>query len=229
MSNLGIEKPTEIQEAAIPEILTGKHVLLIAPTGIGKTEAAMIPILEKIAIEKPKGIACLYVTPLRALNRDMMRRLTEFGQRLEITIGVRHGDTSQSERQKQSRSPPQILITTPETFQILFLGQRLRTHLKHVKWIVIDETHELAEDERGAQLAVGLERLVEIAGEFQRIGISATIGDPEIVSGFLVGSRRSVKIVRVSPIKEIDLRVDSPMTPRKPSASDTASGTRGSR
>ncbi|MEM4264637.1 MAG: DEAD/DEAH box helicase [Thermoplasmata archaeon] len=211
LGELGIERPTEIQEAAIPEILSGKHVLLIAPTGIGKTEAAMIPILERIAVEKPKGIACLYVTPLRALNRDMMRRLTEFGNRLGITIGVRHGDTAQAERQKQSRTPPQILITTPETFQILFLGQRLRSHLKNVKWVVIDEIHELAEDERGAQLAVGLERLADIAGEFQRIGISATVGDPETIGAFLVGAGRNVRIVKVSPIKEIELEVESPI------------------
>lgn len=211
LSELGIEKPTEIQEAAIPEILTGRNVLLIAPTGIGKTEAAMIPILEKIAVERPRGIACLYITPLRALNRDMMRRLTEFGTRLGITIDVRHGDTTQSERVKQSRMPPQIMITTPETFQILFLGQRLRAHLKHVRWVIIDEIHELAEDERGAQLTVGLERLEEISGGFQRIGISATVGDPEIVGEFLVGSGRDVRIVKVSPVKEIDLAVESPI------------------
>lgn len=210
LGDLGIEEPTEIQEAAIPEIMTGKHILLIAPTGIGKTEAAMIPILERIALEGPKGIACLYITPLRALNRDMMRRLTEFGKRLGITIGVRHGDTPQSERQKQARSPPQILITTPETFQILFLGQKLRNHMKHVRWVVVDEIHELVEDERGAQLAVGLERLAEIAGEFQRIGISATVGDPDIVSRFLAGDKREIKTVKVSSIKEIELSVDSP-------------------
>lgn len=131
LSDLGIEEPTEIQEAAIPQIMKGDNVLVIAPTGIGKTEAAMLPIFEKMIAERPKGIACLYITPLRALNRDMMRRLLEFGKRLDITIGVRHGDTSQSERMKQSRSPPQILITTPETFQILFLGPRLRTYLKN--------------------------------------------------------------------------------------------------
>jgi ATP-dependent Lhr-like helicase len=211
LHDLNITEPTEIQEDAIPEILKGSHTLVIAPTGIGKTEAAMLPIIEKIILEKPKGIACLYITPLRALNRDMMKRLLEFGKRLDISIGVRHGDTPQSERMKQSKSPPQILITTPETFQILFLGTRLRTHLKHVKWVVVDEIHELAEDERGAQLAVGLERLVKSAGEFQRIGLSATVGDPDIISRFLGGVGRNVKIVKVSTAKEIDLAVESPI------------------
>jgi ATP-dependent Lhr-like helicase len=210
LSDLGIEEPTEIQEAAIPEIMKGGDVLVIAPTGIGKTEAAILPIIERIKLDKPKGIACLYITPLRALNRDMMKRLLEFGKRLDVTIGVRHGDTPQSERLKQSKSPPQILITTPETFQILFLGTRLRSYLKNVRWVVIDEIHELAEDERGAQLAVGLERLAAFAGNFQRIGLSATVGDPEIIGRYLGGTAREVKVVRVKTVKEIDLAVESP-------------------
>jgi len=221
LSELGIDEPTEIQERAIPEILSGKHTLVIAPTGIGKTETAILPILERMAEERPKGIACLYITPLRALNRDLMKRLLEFGKRLDISIGVRHGDTPQSERQKQSKSPPQILITTPETFQILFLGARLRTHLKHVRWVVVDEIHELAEDERGAQLAVGLERLTSFAGEFQRIGLSATVGDPEAVAGFLCGTAREVGIVKVKAVKEIDLAVESP-APMKDDAKQAA-------
>jgi len=211
MHNLGIDRLTEVQNEAIPEIRSGKHVLVIAPTGIGKTEAVMLPIMEKIISERPKGIACLYITPLRALNRDLMRRLEEFGKKLDISIGVRHGDTSQSERKKQSISPPQILITTPETFQILFLGKRLRSHLKNVKWVIIDEIHELAEDERGAQLAVALERLTERSGEFQRIGLSATVGEPEKIANFLAGIARDVKIIKTSMIKEIELAVESPI------------------
>ena len=216
LSDLGIDEPTEIQEVAIPEIMKGGDVLVIAPTGIGKTEAAILPIIEKIKLDHPKGIACLYITPLRALNRDMMKRMLEFGKRLDITIGVRHGDTPQSERQKQSKSPPQILITTPETFQILFLGQRLRTYLKNVRWVVVDEIHELAEDERGAQLAVGLERLAEFAGKFQRIGLSATVGDPDIIAKFLGGASGEVKTVKVKAVKELDLKVESP----KPTSED---------
>src|SRR3989304_76772 len=156
---LGIEEFTEPQIRAIPRILAGANVLLVAPTGIGKTEAALLPILQHVLREKPEPTSCLYITPLRALNRDMLRRMTFFADRLGVRVAVRHGDTTPRERAAITRHPPDILITTPETFQILFTGRKLREHLKSVRWVVIDEIHELASDERGAQLAVGLERL----------------------------------------------------------------------
>ena len=168
----GITEPTEPQKDAIPRILKGENILLVAPTGIGKTEAAMIPILNEIYNSKGKpGIRCIYVTPLRALNRDMLKRMEDYGKSLDITVGVRHGDTPAAERNRQSLHPPEILITTPETLQVLFTGKRLIEHLKHVEWFVVDEIHELATTERGAQMCVAMERLAALAGEYQRIGL----------------------------------------------------------
>src|SRR5437867_1904707 len=215
---LGIETFTEPQERAIPRILAGANVLLVAPTGIGKTEAALLPILDRILRDKPEPTSCLYITPLRALNRDMLRRMTFFADRLDVRVAVRHGDTSPQERAAITRHPPDILITTPETFQILFTGRRLREHLRSIRWVVVDEIHELASDERGAQLAVGLERLRDLVGhEFQRIGLSATVGSPEEVAAFLGGVDRDVEVIRVRIPKGLRIRVEMPA----PSKGDT--------
>ena len=209
LQEMGIESFTEPQVQAIPRILAGSHVLLVAPTGIGKTEAALLPLLHRILQERPKPVSCLYITPLRALNRDMLRRMSFFAERLGLTVAVRHGDTSPRERARITRDPPDVLITTPETFQILFTGRKLREHLKTVRWVVVDEIHELASDERGAQLAVGLERLRDLAGhEVQRIGLSATVGTPEEVAHFLGGVERPVEILRMRIPKGIKIRVE---------------------
>ncbi|HYU07382.1 MAG TPA: DEAD/DEAH box helicase, partial [Thermoplasmata archaeon] len=215
---LGIESFTEPQEKAIPRIRSGANVLLVAPTGIGKTEAALLPVLDHIVREAPEPTSCLYITPLRALNRDMLRRMTFFAERLGVRVAVRHGDTSPQERAAITRQPPDILITTPETFQILFTGRRLREHLRSIRWVVVDEIHELASDERGAQLAVGLERLRDLVGhEFQRIGLSATVGSPEEVAAFLGGVGRDVEVIRVRIPKGLRIRVEMPA----PSKGDT--------
>jgi ATP-dependent Lhr-like helicase len=207
---MDIISPTDPQASVIPRILKGENVLLVAPTGIGKTEAVMLPIFDMLLRTERKGISCIYVTPLRALNRDMLRRMEEFGDALDIKVAVRHGDTPDGERMRQSRDPPDILITTPETMQVLFTGKRLREHLKGVKWFVVDEIHELATVERGAQLSVAMERLVPLAGEYQRIGSSATVGNTDEVAKFLSGTGRNVTVSKHDTRRDLVLDVECP-------------------
>ncbi|MEM3745520.1 MAG: DEAD/DEAH box helicase [Candidatus Bathyarchaeia archaeon] len=206
----GFKFPTEPQAKVIPKILEGKNVLLISPTASGKTEAAMLPILHML-IQLPKkepGIKVLYITPLRALNRDMLERLEWWCNNLDIRLAVRHGDTDANERSKQARSPPDILITTPETLQSILSGWIMRRHLQSIRWVVVDEVHELADSKRGSQLALALERLRIIAGkDFQVIGLSATIGTPERVAQFLVGNNRPIEVVRVPVARLMRLQI----------------------
>jgi ATP-dependent Lhr-like helicase len=206
----GFDDFSEVQQQAIPLVLFGKHLLLIAPTGTGKTESAMIPVFNHMLTSKMEhgpGFTTLYITPLRSLNRDILRRMEWWCERLGFTVGVRHGDTTQSERRKQTLTPPDLLVTTPETLQAIFMGSRLREHLRQVRFVILDEIHDIAGTKRGAQLSVGLERLVSYAGEFQRIGLSATVGNPEEVARFMTG-KRDFSIVEVPVTKYIVINVE---------------------
>jgi ATP-dependent Lhr-like helicase len=213
------EKPTEPQERTISKILEGKNVLLISPTATGKTEAAVFPVLNMLIQmpERPPGIKVLYVTPLRALNRDLLERLEWWCNNLDVKLAVRHGDTDIKERARQSRSPPDILITTPETLQAILPGRIMRQHLQQIRWVIIDEVHEMADSKRGSQMALALERLRLVTNrEFQLIGLSATIGSPEKVAQFLVGNGRDVDIVKVPVARLMRLQIIFP----KPSSED---------
>ncbi len=197
------KKPTPIQEATIPEVLKGRNCLIIASTGMGKTESAMLGLFSKIKNEKP--ISLLYITPMKSLNRDMFERLIWWANKLDISISIRHGDTTPYERKMQSQHPDHILITTPETLQAILTGSNMRKHLSNVKYVIVDELHELVESKRGAQLTLGLERLRMLCGNFQLISISATIGSPEDTAKFIGCD----KIIKVDSDKQMKISVES--------------------
>jgi ATP-dependent Lhr-like helicase len=207
--SLGFKQLTEIQKKAVPIIYQKKDTLVIAPTGSGKTECSVIPIFSHIKLSKKLGkIKAIYVTPLRALNRDIFRRIVRYAENDGLSIEIRHGDTPQSTRKKISNSPPDILITTPETLVILLTQKKMLDALSELEWIVIDEVHELLGNERGSQLSLSLERLqLNSNFEITRIGLSATIGNPEESGKFVVGTKRKLKIIRDTTIRKYDVKV----------------------
>ncbi|MEM2535157.1 MAG: DEAD/DEAH box helicase, partial [Candidatus Nezhaarchaeales archaeon] len=215
LAALGFTRPTEPQEKAIPLILSGKNLLIVSPTGTGKTEAAVLPVLDMMLRLKRegtcRGIMCIYVTPLRALNRDLWGRLSKLAENIGLSIEVRHGDTPQHVRRKQAQRPPDMLITTPETLQAILIGRTLRRSLINVRWVIVDEIHELVADKRGTQLSIALERLKRITGRsLQRIGLSATVGSIDVVKRFLAGSDEEVDLVYVPMPRKMEIIVDSP-------------------
>jgi len=182
---------TEIQKLAMPRVLAGENVLILAPTGSGKTEAALLPILEKIKTghgTQDTGICALYITPLRALSRDLLKRFNWWCERLGILHDVRTGDTTLAERAAHRKNPPKVLLTTVESLQALLLGRVMRKHLASVRFVIVDEVHDILDNKRGAQLSMGLERLALIA-DFQRIGISATVANEMEAARLLFGER----------------------------------------
>ena len=207
--SLGFKQLTEIQKKAIPIIFQKHDSLVIAPTGSGKTECSVIPIFTEIKESKKTGkIKALYITPLRALNRDVFRRITRYAQNDGLTIEIRHGDTTQSVRRKISNVPPDVLITTPETLVILLTQKKMLDALSEIEWVIIDEVHELLSNERGAQLSLSLERLqLNSKSDITRVGLSATIGNIEETAKFVVGTKRKCKIVKDTSIRKYDVEI----------------------
>ena len=207
--SLGFENLTDIQKKAVPIIFQKIDSLVVAPTGSGKTESSVIPIFTRLSkSKKPGKIKALYITPLRALNRDVFRRIIKYAENEGLSIQIRHGDTTQSIRKKITDSPPDILITTPETIVILLTQQKMLQSLSELEWVVIDEIHELLGNERGAQLSLSLERLqLNSKSEITRIGLSATVGNLNECAKFVVGTKRKCKIIRDTSIRKYDVDV----------------------
>jgi ATP-dependent Lhr-like helicase len=202
---LGWEKPTPIQEKAFPVLLRKKTSLLVAPTGSGKTEAAVLPIFNMLATEPPtaKGIRALYIRPLRALNRDILRRIISYAERAGLSAEVRHGHTSAAARRRQLLRPPDVLVTTPETLSIILTSRKFVEHLRPLEWAVVDEVHELVGNERGSHLAASLERLNTASErEAVRVGLSATVGDLDEAAKFLAGTNRKCAVIVDNSVRD---------------------------
>ena len=219
LAETGITEPTPPQVQAWPLVARGEDALIVAPTGSGKTEAALLPLLSRLVSEgHGAGISLLYITPMRALNRDMLKRLQVWCGRLGLSVDIRHGDTPQSQRARQSAHPPDVLVTTPETLQAVLPGRRMRENLSHLKAVVVDELHNLVESKRGVQLCVGLQRLRKVAPGFQLVALSATVGTPEVAARFLFGEGKRT-IVRAEAPKEFTYAIEYPVPdPSKQSA-----------
>jgi len=231
-----VGKPTELQIKAWPSIMQGSHVLITAPTGSGKTLAAFLcAVNQLITGERTLGqTSVLYVSPLKALNNDvqrnLLRPLAELQKIFEkaeeffpdIGVATRSGDTPQSERRRMLRHPPEILITTPESLNLLLSSQGGRSILTGISTVILDEIHAVVGNKRGVHLITAVDRLVPMCGEFQRIALSATVRPLDSVAEFLGGYRmeghphsahyspRPVKIIESSQKKRYRIKVRFP-------------------
>lgn len=171
-----------LQTATIAAVLAGKHVIATAPTAGGKTEAAVLPILSRMLTENWQGLSVLYICPLRALLNNLYERLERYAGLVGRTVGLWHGDIGQPERRRLLSEPPDILLTTPESLESMLVSRAVdhQRWFANVQAVVIDEVHAFAGDDRGWHLLAVLERIRRLAGrEFQRIGLSATLGNPD--------------------------------------------------
>src|SRR5688572_292505 len=230
--------PTPAQLEGWEAIRRGEPTLIAAPTGSGKTLAAFLTSIDELLREGlergelPDEVRVIYVSPLKALSADIHKNLAEPRREIrrlaeemgyppvKVTAAVRSGDTSQAERAAMLRTPPHILVTTPESLYLLLTAQRSRDMLKTARVVIVDEIHAVVQSRRGAHLALSLERLEHVCGRrLQRIGLSATQKPIEEVARFLVGSggapssHRAVSIVDRGHRRKIDLAIEVPGSP----------------
>jgi len=210
-------EPTAAQAQAWPAIAGGENVIVSAPTGSGKTLAAFLWGLDRLGAdplsEGEKRTRLIYISPLKALSYDVEKNLRAplKGIGGDISVAIRTGDTPQKDRQAMLRTPPDVLITTPESLYLM-LTSRAREMLQGVQWCIVDEIHAVARTKRGAHLSLSLERLEHQSEHpVQRIGLSATQRPLEEVGRFLVGAGRDCKVVDTGVRKELDLRIQVPV------------------
>jgi ATP-dependent helicase Lhr and Lhr-like helicase len=210
VNSLGWQALRPLQEQAIDPILAGDDVLLIAPTASGKTEAAVFPVLSRLLAERWEGLSVLYVCPLKALLNSLAIRLQSYAVLIGRRVEVWHGDVISSQRSKIGREPPDLLLATPESLEVMLVSQRLdhRTFFANLRTVIVDELHAFAGDDRGWHLLAVLARIARLAGcELQRLGLSATIGNPEQLIDWLCSDSKSPRRI-IDPPSERDLAPD---------------------
>lgn len=209
---------------SVLKIHSRENILISAPTGATKTLTSFLSVINELVDSSQKEILenkvyCVYVSPLKSLNNDIKRNLTQpleeinklNNKDLKIRVGVRTGDTTQKEKSAMLKNPPHILITTPESLSILLTSKKFKENLKQVEWLIIDEIHSFAENKRGVSLSISSEFLQQLSPGMCRVGLSATVSPIEQVAQFLVGSNRDCNIVDVNYIKEKDIDVLTPV------------------
>lgn len=191
--DLGWRSLRPVQELTIDAILDGCNAVVLAPTAGGKTEASIFPVLSRILTEALTPVSVLYVCPIRALLNNQEERLTAYARMVGLEVFKWHGDVSDSRKKKFRSAPAHVLMTTPESLEVMMISERTDANalFSGLSAVIIDEVHAFAADDRGAHLASLLERLVAMTGrDIQRIGLSATVGNPHVIGGWLQGSSR---------------------------------------
>jgi ATP-dependent helicase Lhr and Lhr-like helicase len=194
-----------VQAMTIDPILDGRDLIVLAPTAGGKTEAAFFPVFSRILTERLPGVSVLYVSPLRALLNNQEGRLRRMAEGMGLSVGKWHGDVTAGEKRAIVAEPPAVLLITPESLEVLLMIAPARADalLNQVRIVIIDEVHALARDARGAHLLSVVERLQMRCGQhIQRIGLSATVGNPEALALWLQGSGAAARPVVISPPRE---------------------------
>lgn len=202
VGRLGWSALRPVQELAGEALLDGKNAIILAPTAGGKTEAAIFPFLAGMLEQPPLGMALLYVAPLRALLNNQADRLGQYAEMVGLRRFLWHGDVGGSARQRFLRSPAEILMTTPESLEVMLLSRRVpqKALFAGLRYVVIDEIHALAGADRGAQLLSVLERIVDLAtADVQRAGLSATVGNPAALLRWIQGTSKREGMVVEPP------------------------------